>query len=101
MSNSLRILSLKIDNFLLEMSDRLNIFFSEDLSSWNVNWNASYNILIVDNSFSHFLFSVYWPLNFSLSDDRSLDDLLFDDWLRNDSSSNDRLRNDFSINLRS
>lgn len=72
---------LDIQNLLLNTVDGLNISLSISLRSRNLNRKSSINILIVNDCVSNFLFSVYWSRNFLFSDDRSLNNSLFDNRL--------------------
>ena len=91
---------LDIQNLLLDVANRLNVSFSVNLSSGNVDGNTLDNFLCIDNSVFDFLFSVNRSFYFGFSDNGSLDNSLFDHGLRNDSFSDDRLGNNFSLNLR-
>lgn len=66
------------------MIDWLNEFFSENLLSWNHDWDSVFDFLVINKRILDDLFSVNRSFNLLLSDDRSLDDSLFNNRLRND-----------------
>lgn len=94
-----------VENFFLEILNRLNISLSVSFFSWYSNGDILSEVLSINNGGSIFSFgynrsadlflSDNWSLHNLLSDDRLSDSSSGDNWLFNNGSSDFRLRNDF------